>query len=235
MKRVVYSSFTNLAVMLSCWLVTSLLASTASSPPMASILACCSSLPGDRFRRCLHFALDVQADGQVEHRRQVIETPRNSTELWLMETVGRLAQKAGCRCRRSPSMKASRTPCDRSQQEQFLVAVSTGLLAGHEPREVEAVLAHEVAHIANGDMVTPTLIQGVVNTFVVFIFARHRVRRRFLSAQRRGKQRTGHRLHGDQHGVRTGLRYPGHDRRTSRASANSADAGAAGLLGTRAP
>lgn len=101
---------------------------------------------------------------------QVIERPRNQDEAWLVDTVGRLAAKAGLPMPEvaiyEGAPNAFATGPSRSNS---LVAVSTGLLQGMNRRQVEAVLAHEVAHIANGDMVTLTLIQGVVNTFVVFL------------------------------------------------------------------
>ncbi len=104
---------------------------------------------------------------------QVIEQPSNSTELWLMETVRRLADKAGIKMPEvaiydSPEINAFATG---PSHNNALVAVSTGLLNYMNRDEAEAVMAHEIGHVANGDMVTLTLIQGVVNTFVIF-FAR---------------------------------------------------------------
>jgi heat shock protein HtpX len=101
----------------------------------------------------------------------VIETPRNATESWLLNTVQRQAQAAGIGCPEvaiydSPDVNAFATGAKRNNA---LVAVSTGLLNGMSQKEVEAVLGHEVSHVANGDMVTLALIQGVVNTFVVFV------------------------------------------------------------------
>ncbi len=101
----------------------------------------------------------------------VIERPRNATEQWLVDTVARQAKAAGIGMPEvaiydSPEMNAFATGMKRNDA---LVAVSTGLLRNMREDEVEAVLAHEVSHIANGDMVTLTLIQGVVNTFVIFL------------------------------------------------------------------
>lgn len=101
---------------------------------------------------------------------QVIETPRNNTEAWLLAKVDELSRRAGIRTPEvaiypSPDMNAFATGAKR---DASLVAVSTGLLQGMRQEEVEAVLAHEVAHIANGDMVTLALVQGVLNTFVIF-------------------------------------------------------------------
>jgi len=102
---------------------------------------------------------------------RVIETPRNAAESWLLNTVKRHAQIAGIGMPEvaiydSPEINAFATGARR---DNALVAVSTGLLAKLDQDEVEAVLGHEISHVANGDMVTLALIQGVVNTFVVFL------------------------------------------------------------------
>jgi len=101
----------------------------------------------------------------------VIDRPRNATESWLLSTVHRLADQAGIRHPEvaiydSPDVNAFATGPTRNNS---LVAVSTGLLSRLSQDEVEAVLGHEVSHVANGDMVTLALLQGVVNTFVVFL------------------------------------------------------------------
>ena len=101
---------------------------------------------------------------------RVIEDPRNETERWLLSTVQRQAQTAGIGTPEvaiydSPDINAFATGANRNNA---LVAVSTGLLGRLSRGELEAVLGHEVSHVANGDMVTLTLIQGVVNTFVIF-------------------------------------------------------------------
>jgi len=102
---------------------------------------------------------------------QVIEQPRNQTEAWLVETVRRQARAAGIGMPEvavydAPDINAFATGMNKNKA---LVAVSTGLLNSMSQEEAEAVLGHEVSHVANGDMVTLALIQGVVNTFVVFI------------------------------------------------------------------
>jgi heat shock protein HtpX len=102
---------------------------------------------------------------------RVIEQPRTADEQWLVETVRRQAEAAGIGMPEvgvfdTPEMNAFATGARRNHA---LVAVSTGLLRGMSRQEAEAVLAHEVSHVANGDMVTLTLIQGVVNTFVIFL------------------------------------------------------------------
>lgn len=101
----------------------------------------------------------------------VISTPRTPTERWLVETVQRQAQEAGIGMPEvaifdSPQVNAFATGMNRNKA---LVAVSSGLLRAMDQAEAEAVLAHEVSHVANGDMVTLALIQGVVNTFVIFL------------------------------------------------------------------
>jgi len=106
-------------------------------------------------------------------RTQVITQPRNQQEQWLVQTVAELAKKAGIAMPEvgifpSNQSNAFATGWNRNAA---LVAVSSGLLARMRPEEVRAVLAHEIGHVANGDMVTLALVQGVVNAFVMF-FAR---------------------------------------------------------------
>jgi heat shock protein HtpX len=101
---------------------------------------------------------------------RVIDQPANQAEAWLVETVRRLAAKANIGM---PEVAIYEGDANAFATGAFknssLVAVSTGLLQSMNKEEVEAVLGHEIAHVANGDMVTLTLIQGVVNTFVVFL------------------------------------------------------------------
>ncbi|MGE3775356.1 MAG: protease HtpX [Gammaproteobacteria bacterium] len=120
---------------------------------------------------------------------QVIEQPSTPAERWLVDTVARQARQAGIGMPEvavfdSPTPNAFATGADRNHA---LVAVSTGLLRQMGEDEVEAVLGHEVSHVANGDMVTLTLIQGVVNTFVM-VFASV-----LAGALDRGDQRNGSR------------------------------------------
>jgi heat shock protein HtpX len=101
---------------------------------------------------------------------RVIESPSSSTEFWLVQTVGGYAERAGINMPEvgiydSPDVNAFATGMSKNSS---LIAVSTGLLNQLTREEAEAVLGHEVAHAANGDMVTLALIQGVVNTFVMF-------------------------------------------------------------------
>lgn len=102
---------------------------------------------------------------------QVIEQPRGANEQWLIDTVRRHAQNAGIgmpdvALYDSPDMNAFATGMSRNHA---LVAVSTGLLQSMNREQISAVLGHEITHVANGDMVTLTLIQGVLNTFVMFL------------------------------------------------------------------
>jgi heat shock protein HtpX len=101
---------------------------------------------------------------------RVINQPQNADEAWIVETVRKLADKAGIGMPEvgifdgEPNAFAT-----GAFKNSALVAVSTGLLVGMTREEIEAVIGHEIAHVANGDMVTMTLIQGVMNTFVVFL------------------------------------------------------------------
>lgn len=102
---------------------------------------------------------------------QIIAAPRNANETWLLDTVRQLAQKAGIGMPEvalydAPDMNAFATGMTRNSS---LVAVSTGLLQNMDRTQVEAVIGHEITHVANGDMVTMALIQGVLNTFVIFL------------------------------------------------------------------
>lgn len=120
---------------------------------------------------------------------QVITNPRDETERWLVTTVAQQAQKAGIKMPevaiyQSPEPNAFATGPSKNDS---LVAVSTGLLHAMNKDEVEAVLAHEVSHVANGDMVTLTLIQGVVNTFVIFLA---RIVASFINNALRGNQQS---------------------------------------------
>ncbi len=101
----------------------------------------------------------------------IIDAPSNDSERWLVDTVARLARDAGID---TPDVAVFNSPTPNAfatgaKRNDALVAVSVGLLQQMSGDEVEAVLAHEVAHVANGDMVTMTLLQGVVNTFVILI------------------------------------------------------------------
>ena len=101
---------------------------------------------------------------------QVIEQPRNQDEAWIVDTVRKFADKAGIGMPEVGIFEGDPNAfATGAFRDSALVAVSTGLLHNMTQEEVEAVIGHEIAHIANGDMVTMTLIQGVMNTFVVFL------------------------------------------------------------------
>lgn len=101
---------------------------------------------------------------------RIINQPSNADEAWIVETVRKLADQAGIGMPEVGIFEgAPNAFATGAFRNSALVAVSTGLLQGMTHEEIEAVIAHEVAHVANGDMVTMTLIQGVMNTFVVFL------------------------------------------------------------------
>ncbi|CUB05942.1 protease HtpX [Marinomonas fungiae] len=106
-------------------------------------------------------------------KAQVIEQPRNHKEQWLLTTVQELAKEAGIKMPEVAIFPAHEANAFATgwNKNDALVAVSSGMLDRYPPDEIRAVMAHEIGHVANGDMVTLTLIQGVVNTFVMF-FAR---------------------------------------------------------------
>ncbi len=170
MKRIMLFLVTNLAVMLVLSIVLSLVfnALGISNRSMGGLLifAAVFGFGGSFISLAMSKWMAKKSTGAV-----VIEQPRNATEHWLMDTVRRQAQQAGIGMPEvavydSPEMNAFATGMNKNNA---LVAVSTGLLHNMSEQEVEAVLAHEVSHVANGDMVTLTLIQGVVNTFVIFL------------------------------------------------------------------
>ena len=101
---------------------------------------------------------------------RVINQPQNADEAWIVETVRKLADKAGIGMPEVGIFEGDANAfATGAFKNSALVAVSTGLLIGMTREEIEAVIGHEIAHVANGDMVTMTLIQGVMNTFVVFL------------------------------------------------------------------
>ncbi|MFC4929838.1 protease HtpX [Massilia sp. GCM10023247] len=171
MKRIVLFLATNLAVVLVLTLVLNLLGvgrAVSAEGINVGALAVFSLVVG--FTGSFISLLMSKPMAKWSTGARVIEQPQNSTELWLVNTVRRLADRAGIGMPEvavydgEPNAFAT-----GAFKNSALVAVSTGLLQGMNQDEVEAVLGHEVAHIANGDMVTLTLIQGVVNTFVVFL------------------------------------------------------------------
>lgn len=173
MKRIVLFLVTNLAVMLVLSFTASLLGVnrylTANGLNFGMLLVFCGLMGFGGSFISLFMSKTI---AKWSTGARVIEQPQNSTELWLLQTVQTLATRAQLPM---PEVAVYDGPPNAfatgASKSNSLVAVSTGLLQGMTKEEVEAVLAHEVAHIANGDMVTLTLIQGVVNTFVMF-FAR---------------------------------------------------------------
>ncbi len=170
MKRVALFLLTNLAVMVVLSITLSILFKIfgVNSSSMGGLLlfAAVFGFGGSLISLAMSKSMAKRATGAV-----VIERPNNSTEHWLYSTVQRQAKQAGIGMPEvaiydSPEMNAFATGMNRNSA---LVAVSTGLLRNMREEEVEAVLAHEISHVANGDMVTLTLVQGVVNTFVIFL------------------------------------------------------------------
>jgi len=170
MKRVALFLLTNLAVMVVLSITLSILFKIfgVNSSSMGGLLlfAAVFGFGGSLISLAMSKSMAKRATRAV-----VIERPNNSTEHWLYSTVQRQAKQAGIGMPEvaiydSPEMNAFATGMNRNSA---LVAVSTGLLRNMREDEVEAVLAHEISHVANGDMVTLTLVQGVVNTFVIFL------------------------------------------------------------------
>jgi heat shock protein HtpX len=171
MKRILLFLGTNLAVMLLLSVVTSVLGVNrwmmANGLDYTSLLIFCAifGFGGSFFSLAISKWMAKRSTGA-----QVITEPRNSAEMWLMQTVQRQARAAGIGMPEvaiydAPEPNAFATGASRNNA---LVAVSTGLLRSMSQDEVEAVLGHEISHVANGDMITLSLIQGVVNTFVMF-------------------------------------------------------------------
>ena len=171
MKRILLFVATNIAVIAVMTIVLSLLGvnrfltGSGLNLPMLIVFALVVGFTGSIFSLLISKPMAKWSTGA-----QVIGTPSTSTEAWLLETVGRLAQRA---CIAMPEVAVYDGEPNAFATGAFknsaLVAVSTGLLQGMTKDEVEAVLGHEIAHVANGDMVTMMLVQGVVNTFVVFL------------------------------------------------------------------
>jgi len=171
MKRVVFFLLTNIAVLLVLSVSARILGIdrylTANGLNMGMLLAF-AALIG--FGGSFISLMMSKTIAKWSTGAKVIEQPSNLDQAWLLDTVGRLAGKAGLpRPEVAVYEGAPNAFATGPSRTNSLVAVSTGLLQGMNRRQVEAVLAHEVAHIANGDMVTLTLIQGVVNTFVIFL------------------------------------------------------------------
>lgn len=171
MKRVVLFLATNLAVLLVISVVTSLLGVnrflTANGLNLGALLVF-SLVVG--FTGAFISLLMSKPMAKWSTGARVINSPSSSTEMWLMDTVKHLSDRAGIAMPEVAIYEGEPNAfATGAFKNSALVAVSTGLLQSMNKQEVEAVLGHEIAHVANGDMVTLTLIQGVVNTFVVFL------------------------------------------------------------------
>jgi len=157
---------TNLAVLALASIVMSLLGVNSSSMTGLLVMAACFGFGGSIISLLLSKWMAKRSTGAV-----VITEPRNDTERWLLATVARQAKAAGIgmpevAVYEGPEINAFATGANRNNA---LVAVSTGLLQNMTEDEAEAVLGHEIAHVANGDMITMALLQGVLNTFVIVL------------------------------------------------------------------
>jgi heat shock protein HtpX len=172
MKRIILFLATNLAIMLVLSITMRVLGVepylTANGLNLGSLLifAGVMGMGGSFISLAISKWMAKRSVGAV-----VIENPRTPAEIWLVDTVRRQAQQAGIGMPEvaifdSPEVNAFATGMNKNNA---LVAVSTGLLQSMSKEEAEAVLGHEISHVANGDMVTLALIQGVVNTFVMFL------------------------------------------------------------------
>jgi heat shock protein HtpX len=171
MKRVILFLLTNLAVMVVLSIVTNLLGLNrvlAENGLNLGALLVFSAIFG--FGGAFISLFLARTIAKWSTGAQVITAPRSEAETWLFATVKRLADKAGIAMPEVAIYEGEPNAfATGAFKNSALVAVSTGLLNAMSREEIEAVLGHEVAHVANGDMVTLTLIQGVVNTFVVFL------------------------------------------------------------------
>ena len=171
MKRIVLFVITNLAVMLVLGLVVNLFGLnrflTANGLNLSGLLAFAAVMG---FGGAIISLLMSKTMAKWSTRAQVINDSPDATHQWLVTTVQRFADKAGIQMPEVAIYEGEPNAfATGAFKNSALVAVSTGLLQGMNREEVEAVIGHEVAHVANGDMVTMTLIQGVMNTFVVFL------------------------------------------------------------------
>ncbi len=171
MKRIVLFLATNIAVMLVLSVILSVLGVDrflAAEGLNVGMLVAFSAVVG--FTGSIVSLLLSKTMAKWSTGAHVIETPTTADEQWLVGTVRRFADKAGIGMPEVAVFEgAPNAFATGAFKNSSLVAVSTGLLESMSREEVEAVIGHEVAHVANGDMVTLTLIQGVVNTFVIFL------------------------------------------------------------------
>ncbi|MDO7931596.1 protease HtpX [Xanthomonas euvesicatoria] len=165
-NRIFLFLLTNLAVLMLAGIVMSLLGINPAQMSGLLVMAAIFGFGGSFISLLLSKFMAKRSTGA-----QVITEPRTPTERWLLETVRRQAQAAGIGMPEvavydGPEINAFATGANRNNA---LVAVSTGLLQNMDQDEAEAVLGHEIAHVANGDMVTMALLQGVLNTFVIVL------------------------------------------------------------------
>jgi heat shock protein HtpX len=171
MKRIFLFLATNLAVVVLLGIVLNILgvnrflAQSGLNIPMLLVFSAVVGFGGAIFSLLISKWMAKWSTGA-----RVLDHPQSANELWLIATVQRLAQKAGVAMPEVAIYEGEPNAfATGAFKNSALVAVSTGLLEGMNKEEIEAVLGHELSHVANGDMVTLTLIQGVVNTFVVFL------------------------------------------------------------------
>jgi heat shock protein HtpX len=171
MKRIVLFVLTNIAVLVVISVVIRILGldlALAQNGLNVGALLAFSAVVG--FTGAIISLLMSKSIAKWSTGATIIAAPRNESESWLLATVGKLAQKAGVGMPEVAVYEGEPNAfATGAFRNSALVAVSTGLLASMSRDEIEAVLGHEMAHVANGDMVTLALIQGVVNTFVVFL------------------------------------------------------------------
>ena len=170
MNRILLFVLTNVAVMAVLGIVTSLFGLNRFVGPNVQVgqLMIYSLVIG--FTGAIISLLMSKTMAKMSMGVQIINQPSNADEAWIVETVRQLSEKAGIQMPEVGIYEGEPNAfATGAFKNSALVAVSTGLLRGMNREEIEAVLGHEIAHVANGDMVTMTLIQGVMNTFVVFL------------------------------------------------------------------
>lgn len=167
MKRIMLFVMTNIAVMVVVGIVTSLLGVGRYTGTNTGQLMIFSLVVG--FSGAIISLLMSKSMAKMSMGVKIINQPANADEAWIVETVRKFADKSGIGMPEVGIYEGEPNAfATGAFKNSALVAVSTGLLRGMTREEVEAVIGHEVAHVANGDMVTMALIQGVMNTFVVF-------------------------------------------------------------------
>ena len=171
MKRIALFLLTNVAVMVVLGIVASLLGVnrylTANGLNMGALLGFAFVMG---FGGAIISLLMSKTIAKMSMGVQIINQPQDADQAWIVETVRQFADKAGIKMPEVGIYEGEPNAfATGAFKNSALVAVSTGLLRGMTREEVEAVIGHEVAHVANGDMVTMALIQGVMNTFVVFL------------------------------------------------------------------